>query len=173
MYTSVMEINKHEDLRKSLSDTLVGHQQELRETMRNVALVSGAIAVGALVILGSKASIHASLVLIGIIILLIETALILFYLLHAHTGHINEVNEGLYALKLIEKRGEDKAAFDKALDYLQGLVSRIDKKNLKPTNWPIHWYEIVAGSFMVTGLLMIILGLVIRPICSTWGFGCI
>src|SRR3989344_5068662 len=87
------ETNK---LHKDLSDTWEDTAKELLETMRGLALISGAIATGALVLLGTGVLIEQTLVLIGVITLLLETVLIFGYLLQTHTSGIDEIEEGLY-----------------------------------------------------------------------------
>lgn len=59
-----MSIDK-DALHKSLSDTLIGHQKELRDTLRNLAILAGAIAVGAMVLLGVVPAVTKAYVLIA------------------------------------------------------------------------------------------------------------
>ena len=181
MYTKKMvdpkNMKTEEDtLFASLSATLVEHQKELRETLRNVAIIAAAIAVGALILLGTDLPVNQTLTLIGITLLLGDTVLVIGYLLRTHIQLIDEVNVGMHEILQPLK---DILGNNIPNEMVPGILLRVQEKfklivaRHEHEKSKGHIFEIAILTLLLFGTLMIILGLLLKPICVAWHILCI
>lgn len=103
---------------QSFEDAINGVALDIRETMRSIAVGSGALAAAALVLLSSGIKADISLVLIGIVTLLTESAAAFVWLIHVQT---------LSGKKMLAQRRETLGPASKILlshhDYREGKKS--------------------------------------------------
>lgn len=179
-----MPKEKRDELFKELSDSSLDHSKELRETMRNIGIISAAVAVGALVLMGTNVPVDQSLILIGIITLLLEVVFVFGYLLQKHTSEIDDINEVLYGVltpigelsSFAEKDDTTDTIFaEKASAEVELMLKKLEKLLRKQPqkgrrDRPV--VELLAFTLLFFGIVMIIFGLINHPLCATWKVLC-
>lgn len=114
-----------------------------RETVRNLSLVSGALATGSLVMLGSDLPTEPILVMIGIIALLAQVLLIFGYLLHRQKLDIEEIGGSrLFAVIRPIKRLMMKADLIEGKMTQQDFDKEMESMSVKDTE---HMKELSRG----------------------------
>jgi hypothetical protein len=174
---------KRKALFKSLSDSKVSHGKELLQTMRGLLVFSGAVAVGALVLLGTNAPVEQYLIIIGIVVLLLQCAIIIIYLLQGHTSAMDEVDTVIDKfLDPVDKIEVSLTNPSMDIPLAKKLIAQIDsvqKIGEQITNGAHkekrigRIFEVVILALFLFGISMIMVGLVSKSICATWNILCI
>lgn len=142
--------------------------------MHNLALGSGTLAAGALILLGSDIPTYKEPIMIGIVLLLVTVFGIFFYLFHYHGRNVNSLIE--YRRTLISPVADLLASYD---DLEEGNISQpvfeeklrqvakdrtqsAKNKNLmiSKNNGPENYWDVVFISLLGLGLLFIAVGLI-------------
>ena len=176
----------HEDALKEAKENEVRIVYDSKENMRNLTLVSGGFATGALVLLGTGIEVDSSLVIIGVVFLFLEVLLVFGYIFHHQKAEarafLKSKKESLtptaemYILyrKYVQKEisGEDFDAQTKALalGFNQKVIT--NNENLLKDDPQPDYFDIVFMVLLGTGIILIVLGLLAPHTCSTWNLLC-
>lgn len=170
------ETTKIKDLQEEFSKSLDDYEEKLQNNLRNVAILSGALAVGAVVLLGSNSLINQELVIFGIVLLLLNTMISMGYLVHVSSKAIYEYEIGISVLEPV-------LAYYRSY---QEAINKRDEKILK--EFPVmpenkihfleksvgfnknifHAVELIIFTTFSAGVLLIVLGLSVNIICTTF-----
>jgi len=146
-----------------------------RETLRNLSLATGAMATGALVLLGSDfPSIH-ELIAIGTVLLLIEVILIFGYLIHAQSidskNYLKNKKSQLLPSFEVLNLCEDLRAGKITEEFLFSEAKRIataatelarnNREKLPSTNKAVDQWDKIFIGFLGGGIFFIVLGIAI------------